>query len=105
LGTLSIALPAADAPGAGPVRVCCRPEQIRLRSLPSALSGTVRRLRFSGPELIVELEVGGAQVTARWSSTEVGVAEGERVGLEVVGPVAVFGVTPPTAPSPPTCPT
>lgn len=105
LGTLPVALPAADSPSAGPVRVCCRPEQIRLATQPSALSGIVRRLRFSGPELVAELDIGGAEATARWSSTEVTVAEGDRVSLEVVGPVVAFAAGPPPQPSPPDTPT
>lgn len=97
LGTLPVAV--TDAPDRGPAQVCCRPEQIRLAGRPSPLEGIVRRLRFSGPELIAELEVEGVRIVARWSSTEVGVTEGDRVGLEVVGPVAAFPVSPPTTPS------
>lgn len=66
----------------------CRPEQLvrAPADAPGALPATVRSVRFQGPDALVELDVDGAEITARWPSVDLP-ATGTVVAVAVTGPV------------------
>ena len=100
LGRLALG-PATDGSpnlaGFETVTVFCRPEQIRPVSsdrissdrVPSATRAEVRAVRFQGPDALVDLAVGDATVTARWSLIDLP-QPGETVAIEVAGDVLTF---------------
>ena len=95
LGTVPVDLPIVDPPDAGPVRVFLRPEQVWRNDVASAPSdaaaiGSVRRVNFAGPELIVEMDVGPVAVVARWPSSSGRVSVGDHVELAVLGRGVAF---------------
>ena len=87
----------------GRVRVFLRPEQV-WRHLPGdrdaggeAPVGRVRRVRFTGAEMVVTLEVAGVEVTARWPSSLGDVAVSDLLALEVLGRGVAFPRDPDSA--------
>ena len=72
----------------GPVHVVLRPEQISIDA--SGSSTVVRRRTFTGPDIVLQLEVhAGFAVTCR-AAGDVDVELGDRVGISVRGPVLAY---------------
>ena len=100
LGTLPLADDVTHHSGTA-VSVFLRPEQLlpapsvseSHRNHHGSASATITRIRFQGPDAMVELTFGGAQITARWSTIDLP-SEGDRVDLVVAGPVLAFSPTP-----------
>jgi iron(III) transport system ATP-binding protein len=94
-------LPVAGETVEGPVSVMVRPEQIRVRSRapggsrhtpsPNGTTATVADRTYFGPETVVRMSLRGAgdPVIARLHSHDAPEV-GERVSLEVAGPVVVY---------------
>ena len=100
LGTLPLADDAAHHPGRD-VTVFLRPEQLRPALAADeangrrhgSVSATITRIRFQGPDAMVDLAIADTQIIARWSTIELP-AEGQRVDLVVSGPALAFSRTP-----------
>ena len=103
LGDLDVDVARNGPSPRGRVRVFLRPEQV-WRHLPGdrgpvgeAPVGRVRRVRFTGAEMVVTLEVAGVDVTARWPSSLGNVSVGDRLALEVLGRGVAFPRDPDSA--------
>ncbi|HMR96813.1 MAG TPA: ABC transporter ATP-binding protein [Microthrixaceae bacterium] len=103
LGDIEVDLARNGPSPRGRVRVFLRPEQV-WRHLPGdrgavgeAPVGRVRRVRFTGAEMVVTLEVAGVEVTARWPSSLGDVSVGDRLALEVLGRGVAFPRDPDSA--------
>lgn len=90
LGRLAVGGPAPE----GSVMVMVRPEQIRLAEPGTGgLEATVRHVSYFGHDAIVDLELDGQTPQAALRARVVGFeppAVGDRVGVQVVGPVRVY---------------
>ena len=103
LGDIDVDLARSGPSLRGRVRVFLRPEQV-WRHIPGdrgpvgeAPVGRVRRVRFTGAEMVVTLDVAGVEVTARWPSSLGDVAVGDRLALEVLGRGVAFPRDPDSA--------
>src|SRR5579862_2650887 len=83
LGTLPVRGDALD----GPVRVMIRPEQITVR--PAGEGARVVGRTFFGAETVLHLQLPDQPVIAR-TFDDSGIADGDRVSVEVEGPVSVY---------------
>ncbi len=92
IGTFPVAVPSNGSVASGPVHVCLRPEQVvpSGEGVVGAVTATVRRTRFEGADMVVELEVAHASVRARWPSTTVDVAPGDELAIGVRGTAVAF---------------
>jgi len=72
----------------GAVDVLLRPEQL-VRDDASACRATVRSLSFHGHDALVDLDLGGVAVTARWQAGSLP-QPGDVVGIRVAGDALVF---------------
>ena len=90
LGTLPVGGPVTD----GAVDVMVRPEQIRLTGTGTGrLDATVRSVAYFGHDAVVELDMVDGPPHPGLRARAVGVAPptvGDRVGVDVVGPVRTF---------------
>jgi iron(III) transport system ATP-binding protein len=88
LGCLPLAEDGAPVDGAGVVAFL-RPEQVRSAGGDDGVEAKVRGVRFQGPDAVVALEVGAAEVTARWPSSSLP-SVGDVVNVVVDGTVLTF---------------
>ena len=106
-GDVPASLAATAPPVAGPVRLCCRPEQLWPSSLngkalastdPSGsavrsgrgAAGSVTRTEFRGSVIDVEVRLASGTVSARWPSSLPAIEVGDAVELVVLGAGVAF---------------
>ncbi|HXH59122.1 ABC transporter ATP-binding protein [Iamia sp.] len=87
---LGVVAVADDSPGpaSGDVTVCLRPEQV-VRADDARVKATVVHTSYHGHDALLELDVAGQAVAARWASTTLP-HPGEEVGVTVTGTAVTF---------------